>query len=45
MGLEQYMIDTAQGLADMLKRGKIRRIEQGSMTEAERGWSVLRCAA
>lgn len=28
-----------QGLADVLQRGKVRHIEQGLMTEAERGWS------
>jgi len=33
------MIIVAQGLADVLQRGKVRHLEHGFMTDAERGWS------
>ncbi|WP_340008547.1 hypothetical protein MHH52_10910 [Paenibacillus sp. FSL K6-0276] len=39
MNLEHYMIIIAQGLAEVLQRGKVCHLEQGFMTEAERGWS------
>lgn len=39
MNLEQNMIIIAQGLAEILQRGKICHLENGFMTEAERGWS------
>ncbi|WP_072733081.1 phosphotransferase [Paenibacillus sp. ov031] len=37
--MEHNMIIIAQGLAEELQRGKIRHLEQGYMTDAERGWS------
>ncbi len=33
------MIIIAQGLAEVLQRGKVRHLEKGYMTDAERGWS------
>ncbi|GAB6930668.1 hypothetical protein JCM10914A_46510 [Paenibacillus sp. JCM 10914] len=37
--MEHNMIIIAQGLADVLQRGKVCQLEQGFMTDAERGWS------
>ncbi|RXZ77623.1 hypothetical protein EBB07_30425 [Paenibacillaceae bacterium] len=37
--MEHNMIIIAQGLAEVLQRGKVRHLEQGFMTDAERGWS------
>lgn len=37
--MEHNRIIIAQGLAKVLQRGKVRHLEQGFMTDAERGWS------
>jgi hypothetical protein len=37
--LSEKMIVIAQGLAEVLQRSKVCHLEQGVMTEAERGWS------
>ncbi|WP_337103812.1 hypothetical protein [Paenibacillus sp. YIM B09110] len=37
--MEQNMITIAQGLSEVLQRGKVLHLEQGYMTDAERGWS------